>query len=283
LVSNYLNDEVKVGQTMDVLPPRGHFKLTLDVNQKHNYYFFGAGSGITPLTSMISSILESEPNSRCHLLYGNRDEDNVIFHKKLDRMRLVYNDRFRLNYLLSRPKSDASKSFAGSGRVDKNSIAPFLERTNDSKQSIDGYFICGPGEMIENTYEALIDLQLNKEIIHREYFSAPISDEAIAAASTARPKVTANVKVKLGGKDLEITMDNDKNIVEALMDENVEPPYSCLSGTCSTCMAKLVKGKVAMDVSIGLEDDEKENGYILTCQSHPLTEELVVDYDGIEQ
>ena len=289
LVSNYLNDEIKVGNTFDVLPPNGHFKLTLKEQGQRQYFFFGAGSGITPLMSMIGSILESEPQTVCHLLYGNRDEDNILFQRKLDRLQLVYKNRFKLNYLLSRPKKIQPKgmfsflqsptvSWTGAtGRVDKKSIATFIKNNTTQNTPVDGYFICGPNPMIEATYENLLNLQIEKDIIHREYFTAPVSSEEIIA-STDREQINATVKVKLDGQEIDLQITDSTNIVQALLDKNIEPPYSCLSGTCSTCMAKLVEGEVVMDVSIGLEDDEKEDGYILTCQAHPLTEKVTIEY-----
>lgn len=297
LVSNHLNDQVKVGQKINVLPPNGKFKLAVagspnSPSQESHYYFFGAGSGITPLMSMLSSLLENEPLSQCNLLYGNRDEDNIIFRQKIDRLQLVYQDRLRVKYILSRPSQPEKSGFFQSqkaplsewdgevGRVDKNSIQRFFEETDSGEAKVDGYYICGPGTMIEATYGSLVDLGIDKELIHREYFSAPVaksSEEALIAAE--HKPVAATVQVILGGKTHTINIEDDSNIVQALLDQDIEPPYSCLSGTCSTCSAKLEKGQVHMDVSIGLEDDEEEQGYILTCQAHPLTEELIVNYD----
>ena len=289
LVSNFLNNKVKVGDRFDVLPPNGHFKLVLNEQERHHYYFFGAGSGITPLLSMIGSVLEKEPTSHCHLLYGNRDEDNIIFRKKLERMELVYNDRFRMRQILSRPKK-VKKGFLQSekiewqgrvGRVNQDSIDQFLKDSDKSEKQIDAYFICGPGAMIEATYESLRALGIEKDLIHREYFSAPISNDEEEVAQQ-REQIAAKVTVILDGKTINLNMDDRRDIVQVLLDEGEEPPYSCLSGTCSTCMAKLEKGEVSMDISIGLEDDEKEKGFILTCQSHPLTEEVVVNFDKHE-
>jgi len=297
LVSNYLNDHVKIGQTINVLPPNGEFKLEVAENnavfknEKH-YYFFGSGSGITPLMSMLSSVLENDSLAHCNLLYGNRNEDNVIFKQNLDRLQLVYQDRFKVQYILSRPLKPKKSSFFKSrdesfvpwtgeiGRVDKNSIRRFFKEAGSSQAKIDGYYICGPGTMIQATYDSLVDLGVAKDLIHREYFSAPVatnSDEAVIIKE--RTAIDAAVRVTLDGKTHQIKIVDDSDIVKALLDQNIEPPYSCLSGTCSTCKAKLEKGKVHMDVSIGLEDDEEENGYILTCQSHPLSEELIINYD----
>ena len=121
--------------------------------------------------------------------------------------------------------------------------------------------------MIEATYDGLLELGIEKDLIHREYFSAPIADADELATIVERPQISSNVKVMLDGKEIELTIDDDKDIVQALLDKNIEPPYSCLSGTCSTCKAKLEKGEVAMDVSIGLEDDEKEDGFCLLYTS----------------
>ena len=289
LVSNYLNDQVRVGETFDVLPPNGHFKLALADQEKRHYYFFGAGSGITPLISMIASLLEKQANTSCSLLYGNRDEDNILFQKKLDRLQLVYKDRFVLHYLLSQPKKTQAKGFfsflqsptvdwkGDVGRVGETSIAQFFQQTNAENKQVDGYFICGPNPMIEGTYNSLLNLQIEKELIHREYFTAPIAAD-VTIASAERPQINASVSVQLNGQKIDLQIQDDTNIVQALLDKDIEPPYSCLSGTCSTCMAKLVEGKVAMDVSIGLEEDEKEKGYILTCQAHPLTEKVTIHY-----
>ena len=288
LVSNFLNEEIKVGNTIDVLPPIGHFKLPLNEEGKRQYFFFGAGSGITPLMSMIGSVLESEPQTICHLLYGNRDEDNILFQRKLDRLQLVYKDRFKLNYLLSQPKKIPAKGMfsflqsptvawiGGIGRVDEKSIATFIKNNTIQNTPVAGYFICGPNPMIEATYENLMNLQIDKELIHREYFTAPISSEEINTAD--REQINASVKVKLDGQEIDLQITDSTNIVQALLDKNIEPPYSCLSGTCSTCMAKLVEGEVVMDVSIGLEEDEKKEGNILTCQARPITEKVIIEY-----
>ena len=169
LVSNYLNDNVKVGQKMDVLPPNGHFKLVIDEKKQHHYYFFGAGSGITPLISMIASVLEKEPLSHCHLLYGSRDEDNILFNKKLERLVLVYKKRFSMQLILSRPKAQSStKTTTQIGRINIESISSFLKEVNMAQP--DGYFICGPGPMIESTYQSLLALDIDKDLVHKEYF-----------------------------------------------------------------------------------------------------------------
>lgn len=290
-VSNFLNDQIKVGDQFEVMPPGGHFKLSVDKKHQNNYFFFGAGSGITPLMSMIHSILEKEPLSKCYLLYGNRNETSTIFNNKLKRLSLVYQNRLVVEHILSRPLKEKPKGILGNffpavakwkgqvGRINSQMIGSFLKQHAEDK-TIQGYYICGPGPMIETTVNALKTLDIDQSIIHREYFSAPDVDpikesKAIKVEKAFPSKVTVN----LNGHTHEITIKDDTNIVQALINQNIEPPYSCLSGTCSTCMAKITKGAVDMDVSIGLEDDERAKGYILTCQSHPTTEEVELTFD----
>ena len=273
LVSNYLNDHIQIGDKINVLPPNGHFKMQIQTEKKNKYVFLGAGSGITPLMSMIESVLESEAHSNCHLIYGSRDEPNIIFKSKLDRLQLVYQDRFNVHYVLSQAKS----TWLGlRGRIDETLLKNCLP---ENKASVNAYFICGPNAMIESTYDNVLKLGVGKEKVHREYFSAPLPKVDENAVVLKRENIAAKVKIILEQKEYTLRIDDDTDIVHALLQKNIEPPYSCLSGTCSTCKAKLLKGEVQMDVSIGIEDDEKAAGYILTCQAHPLTEDILVDFD----
>jgi len=286
-VSNYLNDSIKPGDRMQVLPPAGNFKISLEEKQKRNtYYLIGAGSGITPLMSMIESILQEDSENVCHLLYGNRDEESIIFKSKLARLELVYPDRFSVEYVLSKPKQE--KAFFGKkaptwvgkiGRINKKRIADFLNQNKSEANR--GYYICGPGSMIETSVEALHQLGIEKTLIHREYFTSgdlPSSKEEVIEEQEEIGEAT-KVIVTLEERNIELSIKGRKDIVQALMDKGEEPPYACLSGSCSSCKAKLIKGKVKMDVNIGLEDGEEEEGYILTCQSHPLTDEVELTYD----
>lgn len=290
-VSNFLNDQIKYNDQFEVLPPSGHFKLTLDKAHKAHYLFIGAGSGITPLMSMIQSMLDEEPESSCSLLYGSRNEQNTIYKNKLDRLQLVYGERFSVRYVLSRPEKQKVSGFSSLftqpklswtgeiGRVDKPRIQSFLDK--HQAKEIKGYFICGPGQMIESAVSTLEEIGIDKSLIHREYFSAADTSTTVEV-DTSNQVIRATpskVLITLDGLKKEVSITNNTNIVQALLDNGVEPPYSCLEGTCSTCMAKIIKGEVRMDVSIGLEEDEKEKGYILTCQSHPITDEVELSYD----
>jgi len=287
-VSNFLNDTIQPGDIISVLAPNGNFKISLNKNtEKQNYYLIGAGSGITPLMSMAQSILQESEQNTCHLLYGNRDEDSIIFKTKLERLLLVYPNRFSLNYVLSAPKKYKTKGWFSSpkqtwqgktGRVNQTHIEAFLN--NHPEKNTIGYYICGPGKMIEASVEALENLKIDPSLIHREFFTSAdiqpvekVEDEDIANILVSKAKIALN------GNITELEINEKTNIVQALMNKGIEPPYSCLSGSCSTCKAKITEGKVTMDVSIGLEGGEEEEGYILTCQSRPITNSIAVTYD----
>lgn len=281
-VSNFLNDRVKPGDVISVLAPMGNFKISLENSVPKSYYLLGAGSGITPLLSMITSILDQDSENTCHLLYGNKDENNIIFKSKIDRLALVYRDRFSVDYVLSQPiKKKNKQTWTGTpGRINQALISEFLKKRQ--KHTIKEYYICGPGNMIETSVEALQKLQIEKSLIHREYFTSADPKPVEETATVLPEKDTVRkVIVTLDGNTTELAITTNTNIVQALLDKGIEPPYSCLSGSCSSCKAKVTDGRVKMDISIGLEDGEEEKGYVLTCQSHPVTDAVSINYDVI--
>ena len=285
LVSNHINDHVKAGSKVEVMPPQGKFFTKLDPESRKTYYVFGAGSGITPLISIIKTILEKEPQSSVCLLYGNRDENNIIFKNALEQLRTKYAGQFKMEYILSQPVKakkggltgffkKASISWSGKvGRINSDSIQKFLSDHPALYKDIE-YFICGPGQMIVETENALKNSGIDASKIHVEYFTAV--DENTKVIKNAGG---ALVKVHLNGKHLEVNVPKGKSILDTLMDEKIDAPYSCTSGSCSTCIAKVLKGKVEMEVCYALDDDEIADGFILTCQSHPTSSEVEIDFD----
>ena len=289
LVSNYIGDKVKVGDTIEVMPPDGRFFTKLDVEQRKTYYLFGAGSGITPLMSIVKTIVEKEPMSVIFLLYGNRDEHSIIFKEELDKLQKKYAGQLYVEHTLSRPLKVKPKGFGSffrkavvvwqgkKGRIDQEAVMKFLE-SNPLRSKDAEYFICGPGNMIDNVETALLSSGVDKNNIHFEHFASKLSEQEIAVRTPLGQKGTL-VKVHLDGELIQLNVPSNKAILDELLDNDYNPPYSCTSGTCSTCIAKLIKGKVNMNVCYALDDDEIAAGYILTCQSHPTTDEVELTYD----
>ena len=285
VVSNYIARSLKAGDTVDVMPPMGRFLAEPDPAARRRYYLFGAGSGITPLMSILRAVLEEEPKSEVILLYGNRDEDNIIFERQLTELQQRYAGQLTVRHTLSQPKKYATKGLKGlfrrsttrwegaKGRIDRKAVVKLLEEHPITKQD-SRFYICGPGQMIDHVETALLGHGVDDQHIHTERFVS--AGEADKRASDSRG---GTVHVKLGKEELTVDLKAGQSILDALLEQGKTPPYSCLAGACSTCMARVEKGGVKMDVCYALDDSEVEEGYILTCQSHPTTPEVTVDFN----
>jgi len=289
IVSNHIADKLQAGDVVEVMPPQGRFLVQPDPAARRDYYLFGAGSGITPLMSILRTVLEHEPKSNVHLLYGNRDEENIIFEQQLKVLQDRYAGQLVVKHTLSRPKKYKTGGLKGIftggkpkwqgpiGRIDILAVQAFLKEqpgTVDDKH----YYICGPGQMIDNVEQALLGLGVKKAVINSERFVS--ANAAKKEATGGVPVAGGKAFVKLGGKDLEVTLKAGQTILDGLLEAGATPPYSCLAGACSTCMAKVTKGGVKMEVCFAIDDDEIAEGYILACQSHPTTPEVYVDFDA---
>ena len=285
-VSNYLLDAVKPGDAVAVMPPDGRFVARTDPAQRKTYYLIGAGSGITPLMSIARTVVEREPGSAVHLLYGNRDERSIIFADELEAMDTRYNGQFTVDHVLSRPERKKAGGLGGffgkkvstwsgrTGRVDPQELKRFLAE-REPRTDKRAYYICGPGAMIDTVEKELLRGGVPAEQIHTERFVvAPVADADKVASAEGNV-----VRVTLDGKTHEVSVAADKTILETLVDQGHNPPYSCTSGACSTCIAKVTRGEVKMDVNHALDPDEVEEGYCLTCQAHPVTAEVELSYD----
>lgn len=286
LVSSHLNDNLKEGAMIDILPPLGNFVAKLDANQQKHYFLIGAGSGITPLMSILKTALVVEPKSKVTLLYGNRNEDCTIFRSTLSELAQKYADRLTVLHSCSQP----APGFIGiTGRLTRGKVKEILQPLIQEESLIKEYFICGPSAMMDEAGHALKEMHVPAQYVHQEHFSAPIThpmDEPETTTNTAavaddgKPK-KLEVTVILEGEERTITVSPNESILEAALDNDMDPPYACMIGSCCTCKAKLVSGKVIMDDREGLTDEEIRDGYILTCQSHPTTAGVVVNYDEI--
>lgn len=276
--STYANEQLKVGDRIDVMPPLGKFFTPLDPSQKKNYVGFAAGSGITPLLSIIKTTLQTEPESSFTLVYGNRNRHSIIFRETLEALKNKYMNRFRLIHILSREKTDTPLN---SGRIDTDKCHTLCEKTIELDQT-DAFFLCGPEEMIFAAKAVLENNGVPQQKIHFELFTtAGQQNKKIISQEEEKdngPKSKITVKLDGISFDFDLSKNGDA-ILDAALKNGADLPYACKGGVCCTCRAKLVEGEVEMDVNYGLEPDEIEQGFILTCQSHPRSEKVVVDFD----
>jgi len=289
-MSAFLHDSLKPGDTLEVAPPDGRFFVKLDPDKRRTYYVFGAGSGITPLMSILKTTLEAEPMSAIFLLYGSRDEENIIFRDELDRLSERYTGQLFVEHILSRPKKEATGSFLGlfkkytsnwsgkTGRIDARAAGIFLDENMPHGPEGDcHYFVCGPGSMADTVKSALLARGIAEKQIHTEHFvnASHTPGEFSEAAGGSGTKLI----VHLNGKRIETSIPSGATILDVMVKEKHDAPYSCTAGACSTCMAKVLNGKVKMDACYALDDEEVKAGYCLTCQARPETEVVEVSYD----
>ena len=284
-LSTYFHDKLKVGETLEVMPPTGRFFTPLDAANRKSYYLFAAGSGITPIISIIKSILEIEPKSEVFLLYGNRNEENIIFKSKLDEIEKKYEGQLEVQYILSQPTETKKGGLFGAfkksvsnwegmkGRINDKNASIFLDRYPSSTAQSE-YFICGPGNMIEAVIYELTGRGVDKKHIHQEHFFTD-DNKKVQTESHNGP---SKMKVTINGETFETEIAANKTILDVLIAMKKNPPFSCQNGACSTCMAKLIDGEVEMANCYALEEDEIADGYILTCQAKPKTPYLEVKY-----
>lgn len=262
-------DHFKVGDQLKVAAPEGRFSLTPSANK--NYIAFAAGSGITPILSMITSVLTTEPTSTFTLIYGNKSVDDTMFYNQLVDLNKEY-ENFNLEFVFSRERN----SDARFGRIDKGLTNFYLKNTY-GQLNFDAAFLCGPEAMIETVSETLKENGFDESNIHFELFS--VSVDEVNAAQIQDGK--CQVEVLLDDEVFTFEMDSNDNVLAASLRNDVDAPYSCQGGVCSSCLAKVTEGKALMVKNTILTDAEVAEGYILTCQAHPTTPILKVDFDDV--
>jgi ring-1,2-phenylacetyl-CoA epoxidase subunit PaaE len=281
LFSTWANESLKPGTTIDVMPPMGHFNVPLDAANRKRYLAFAAGSGITPILSIIKTTLLAEPHSTFSLFYGNRASSSVIFKEELTDLKDVFMSRLNLAYVMSREQQDIDLF---NGRITKEKCAQFLEHWINI-EDVDVAFICGPEDMMHGVSEALQEAGLPKASIKIELFAAsiPKHQHKPRALDPAAGRHETEVTVIMDGNHTTFTMDQDKeSLLDAGLRAGIDMRYSCKGGVCSTCRCKLLDGKVDMDVNYALEDYEIARGFVLSCQSFPITDKVTIDFDQAE-
>jgi ring-1,2-phenylacetyl-CoA epoxidase subunit PaaE len=275
LFSAALVDSLKPGDTLEVLPPLGKFSPTLDVSGRH--CFIAAGSGITPVLSIIGTLLASDEDSRVTLLYGNRRTDTVMFAEELADLKDVYRDRFQLVHVLSKEPRDVELF---TGRLDAGKLTTLLDSVVPA-QDVDHWWLCGPYGLITDAEQVLAGRGVPADRIHHELFyvdEPPPEPKRADESGVDGP--TAEVTVLLDGKQTTLTLPADTPILDAAQRIRSDLPFACKGGVCGTCRAKVTAGKVTMRRNYALEAHELAAGFVLTCQGLPTTEQVTVDYDA---
>ncbi|MBI2966941.1 MAG: 2Fe-2S iron-sulfur cluster binding domain-containing protein [Bacteroidetes bacterium] len=280
-LSPFINDKLSSGESIEVMPPSGIFYSELKPENRKVYIFFAGGSGITPVISNLKSILHAEPSSSVILFYANRDNLSVIFRTVLDVLNKKYASRFNLYYVFDTDENTLPE-FTGLMTKDKAGI--LLDRYVPAN-SENEYFICGPLPLMNNVKAVLEEICIPKEKIHIEYFTTAIEDnrkaESAFPEAGAVREIVSNVTVSVDGvKTVFNLISSGKTILDAALAAGADVPFSCKGGICRTCFAKLVQGEVKMEKNFALTDGEIEGGYILTCQSHPVTPKVEIDYSN---
>jgi ring-1,2-phenylacetyl-CoA epoxidase subunit PaaE len=276
--SAHANKLLKEGDSVQVLPPTGKFHAKANDIHTKNHLAFAAGSGITPVISIIKSIFNTAPRSTFTLVYGNRSRNSIIFKEELEAIKNKYIDRFMLHHILSREQTDAPVNH---GRIDREKCELISKYLVDIK-GMDEFFLCGPEEMIFSTRDWLIEKGIEKEKIHFELFTVPGEKFRIKSAHTqAHTDESSRIIIKVDGVTIPFNLPYEgPSILDAALQQGADLPFACKGGVCATCRAKLTSGKVEMDTNYALEEDELAAGYILTCQSHPRTAEVRIDFDA---
>lgn len=271
--SKFANENLKVGDILEVGQPEGKFVFEPNPERQKNYAAFVAGSGITPVMSILKSVLENEPKSTFVLVYGNKTPEETIFHNELHDLQLKYVGRFFVHYVFSQAKQDGELF----GRIEKSAVNFVLNNKHKEKE-FDKFYLCGPEEMINTVSNVLKEHNIAEKNIKFELFSTSATpDNPEAASHTGHTKIT----VMVDDEEATFEMSQKQTLLEAALKQGLDAPYSCQGGICSSCLARITKGSAEMKKNAILTDKEIAEGLILTCQAHPTSPEIYVDYDDV--
>lgn len=273
--SHWATSHLFPGACIDVMPPQGNFHIPLVLDASRHVAAFAAGSGITPVLAVIKTMLIAEPSTRITLVYGNRSSGSVMFKEELEDLKDTYLTRFNLVWVMSRETQDIELF---NGRIDYDKTSELLKRWIDPA-SIDAAFICGPHEMMLAVTQALEGKGVDKSRIKAELFGSPLTFKPYAEWVAVQGHEQCEVEVMLDGARRSFTMAKNQSLVDGGLKAGLDMPYACKGGVCSTCRAQVLAGEVDMDNNFALEDYEVARGFVLCCQSFPVSDKLVIDFD----
>tara|TARA_B100000809_G_C15111672_1_gene520838 strand:+ start:461 stop:1534 length:1074 start_codon:yes stop_codon:yes gene_type:complete len=276
--STYINQDLKAGDTMEVMAPSGKFGVSVTPEDAKNYLFFAAGSGITPVLSMVKTHLKAEPNSTCKLFYVNKTAKSIIFKEALEQLRNAYFGRFEIYYFLTKERRDIALF---NGRFDDDKME-VLTKTFIDIPDTNEVFLCGPEKMINYVSEYLVNKGLSKELVHFELFVTGLSEDDIKRSERLAQQDVEGVEVTIvdGGKEFSFTMTKAyNNLLDAALGAGADLPFACKGGVCSTCKCKVIGGSVEMKINYALDEKEVAQNLVLSCQAVPTSDKVVVDFD----
>lgn len=272
LFSQFANTRLKAGDLLEVGKPEGKFSFEPKADSQHNYAAFAAGSGITPVISILKSALKSEPKSTFVLVYGNKKPENAIFHQELHDLQLKYVGRFFVHNVYSQ----ANVEHELFGRIDKSTVN-FVLNNKHKELSFDKFYLCGPEEMINTVSGVLKEHNISEKDIKFELFSSSSAEHKIEKSLEGHTKIT----VMVDDEETTFEMSQKETLLDAALKKGIDAPYSCQGGICSSCLARLTKGTAEMKKNSILTDSEIEEGLVLTCQAHPTSAEIYIDFDDV--
>ena len=272
--STYANRTLKAGDTLESMAPAGNFAWKHEGSAAH-VVGWAAGSGITPISAIAKSVLNSDNESTFTLFYGNKNSNSIIFKDELEDLKNTYVDRFEVHHVLSR--EDQGSDYT-SGRLDADKVKGYNGKFFDVATTT-GHFLCGPLGMIEGVSGVLESLGTAKPTIHFELFNTAGATAEAIAKSSSKASANAKVTVVLDGEETHFEMGPKDYVIDAALDAGADVPYACKGAVCCTCRAKVLKGTAEMVMNYALVDDEVKDGYVLTCQTHATSDELVISFD----
>lgn len=278
--SSFANEHLNIGDEVEVMPPMGNFCIKTSEEGKKDYLAFASGSGITPVFGIMKTVLQNDPNSTFTLVYGNKNRGTIIFKEGIEALKNQYMDRLTVHHVFTREKTDTPTFY---GRLSKTKAIEF-EKVIDYKQ-FEEVFICGPEEMILGLREFFNEKQYKTSKIHFELFASPDQPKVATKEWKEKQKEVdtskmSNVTIRLDGTSFEFDLAyGGDTILDAALKQGADLPFACKGGVCCTCRAKVTEGSVDMEVNYALEPDDLANNFVLTCQAHPRSEKVFIDFD----